>query len=311
MTWTKLDDGIFDHPKMLRAGEDAANLYVRALVWCNKHLTDGAIPREALRVLTSRRDAASLADKLVAVGLWSSAEDGWSVHGFSDHNPTREQVEARRSELSAKRAEAGKRGGLRSGEVRRDEANAKQVASTDAKQNATPVPSRPDQTSQKGETSSLLSPQPSAAPTAPALALEPEQPKPAKARRPKPDRPPPPFTADEAVGALAAASGGRFVAGERSTWPKGWVIALHAAVRRHGALSTWRLVGEWLASGHAGHPSQTWGVQWAASNALTDAVAKAEAWDAAGRPERAGWTPARPLRDEGPDPWATAKWVTT
>lgn len=150
MSWAKLDDGFFDHPKVLVAGEDAANLYVRGLVWCCKHLTDGAIPREALRTLTGRRDAAALAAKLVASGLWEMRDGGWAVHDFHDHNPTAAEVKARRSELSAKRAEAGKRGGIRSGQVRGMEANAKQTASKPeascsgvAEAKRSPIPSHP------------------------------------------------------------------------------------------------------------------------------------------------------------------------
>ncbi|MBP6833050.1 MAG: hypothetical protein KA978_19840, partial [Deltaproteobacteria bacterium] len=150
MNWAKIDDGFYDHPKVLVAGEEAANLYLRGLVWCCKHLTDGAIPREALRTLTGRRDAAALAVKLVASGLWEAREGGWAVHDFLDHNPTAAEVKARRSELSAKRAEAGKRGGIRSGQVRGGEANAKQTASKPeascsgvAEAKRSPVPSRP------------------------------------------------------------------------------------------------------------------------------------------------------------------------
>jgi len=153
VTWTRLDDGIFDHPKMLRAGEDAANLYVRALVWCNKHLTDGQIPREALRALTLRRSPETMADRLVTVGLWEATGDGWFVHDFAAHNPSRATVEAKRAELSAKRAEAGKKGGKRSGEVRGVEAKGKQVASSVSKQKGTP-----DQTSPSSDSSYEESP---------------------------------------------------------------------------------------------------------------------------------------------------------
>lgn len=199
MTWSKIDDGFFDHPKVLRAGEDAANLYVRALVWCNKHLTDGEIPREALRVLTSKRDAEKSAERLVAVGLWESTPDGWFVHDFHAHNPKREEVEARRADLSAKRAEAGRKGGVRSGLVRGveafTEANAKQVASSVSKQNGSPVPSRPVQTeenSPSGSAEGATAPAPPAsAETASAAhttstGSEPTATKPTRARRAKP-----------------------------------------------------------------------------------------------------------------------------
>ena len=150
MNWAKVDDGFLDHPKVLVAGEEAANLYLRGLIWCCKHLTDGAIPREALRTLSSRRDAGALAVKLVSAGLWEAAPDGWRVHDFHDHNPSAAEVKARRSELSAKRAEAGKRGGIRSGQVRGGEPNGKQTGSkgqanaeASAEATGSPVPSRP------------------------------------------------------------------------------------------------------------------------------------------------------------------------
>jgi hypothetical protein len=144
VTWTKLDDGVFDHPKMVRAGEDAANLYVRGLVYCNRYLTDGRLDPEVLSVLTRKRDALKLADALVRVGAWEPREGGgWLVHNFHEHNPTAEEVEARRAEISRKRSEAGKRGGLRSGEARSNEAKPKQPALGATKQNGSPVPSRP------------------------------------------------------------------------------------------------------------------------------------------------------------------------
>jgi hypothetical protein len=97
-----------------------------------------------------------------------------------------------------------------------------------------------------------------------------------------------------AVYVLAKASSGRFVAAPRGTWPGGWVIALSAHVRRFPALETWTTIGAWLGAGNGGHPSQTWGVAWAASNALIDAAAKATAWRAT--------TAAEPLDD-----WEAAK----
>jgi hypothetical protein len=102
MVWAKFDDGFLDHPKVLRAGEEASNLFIRACIWCSKHLTDGAVPREALRAITQRRDVTSLVEKLVAVGLWETTEDGWQVHDWRDHNPSRESVEGKRKKTREK-----------------------------------------------------------------------------------------------------------------------------------------------------------------------------------------------------------------
>jgi len=205
MTWTKLDDGIFDHPKMVKAGEDAANLYVRALVYCNRFLTDGRIDPEVLSVITRKRDAAKLAEALVRVGAWEALPDGgWLVHGFHEHNPTSEQVAARRAEISEKRSKAGKIGGKRSGEARSNEANAKQTRSnatkqTEAnaveatKQNASPVPARPVPTADQSTPNGVLpQQQPSAAVAAVADASAKVEPsKPEKAAKGKVDGPAP------------------------------------------------------------------------------------------------------------------------
>ena len=115
MTWAKIDDGFLDHPKVLRAGEDAANLHLRAIIWCGKHLTDGEMPREALGAITRRRDAAKLAALCVKAGLWEETPEGWTLHGFAEHNPTRAEVEERRRKTTAKVAAWRERKAAQSG----------------------------------------------------------------------------------------------------------------------------------------------------------------------------------------------------
>lgn len=150
MTWTKLDDGVFDHPKMVKAGEDAADLYVRGLVYCNRYLTDGRIEAEVLTVLTRKRDAAKHAAALVRVGAWEPhPEGGWIVHNFHEHNPTAEEVAARRAAISSKRSEAGKRGNQARWGDRKiaiaSQSDGKAMANVAVakSQNDRPVPSRP------------------------------------------------------------------------------------------------------------------------------------------------------------------------
>ena len=153
MTWTRLDDGIFDHPKMLRAGDDAAHLSVRARVYCTRLLTDGRVHHEALPVIFRHRAVRDLAARLVAVGAWDEHPDGgWSVHDFHDLNPTADEVRAKRDDLKAKRAAAGKQGGIASGRARSNEANTKQAGSkheasikhpVEANAKPRPVPSHP------------------------------------------------------------------------------------------------------------------------------------------------------------------------
>lgn len=150
MVDARIPSGILTHPQSLTAGEDATNLHLRALLWCNGELTDGTIPTGALDLLTRRPDAAQLAVALVAAGLWAQTSTGWTVVGFLDAHPSRASVLKGRSAVSAVKAEAGRLGGLRSGEVRSrrstSEAAPKQTGSTDeaGPKQATEVPTVPD-----------------------------------------------------------------------------------------------------------------------------------------------------------------------
>lgn len=152
MTWAKLCDVILDHPKCIDAGEDATNLFIRSIVWCSKHLTDGRVPRGALRVMTSRDDAEHLATLLVGAGLWEERDGAWWVHDFLDYNPSRAEATDRRAEISAKRSAAGKAGNAARWGDRKPIANASQtdrkpiangIASAIANGSQTIAPSRP------------------------------------------------------------------------------------------------------------------------------------------------------------------------
>lgn len=123
MTWTRLDDAFTDHPKIVAAGPLAGWLHVCALVYCNRLLTDGFIPQGQIRKLADVDNAPALVRTLVEVGLWDQAENGYRIHDFFDYNMTAEEVKLKREEISQKRAEAGRKGGLAKKQ------SAKQVAS--------------------------------------------------------------------------------------------------------------------------------------------------------------------------------------
>lgn len=142
MTWAKVDDQFAEHPKVLALGRDrfaAMGLWLLGLTYSSRYLTDGFIPAGALPSGTNK-----LASRLVAVLLWERVQDGYRIHDFSDYQPSREEAE----KLRADRAEAGRKGGLRSGSTRssKREANAsapaQQRLQTNAKQNATPARTR-------------------------------------------------------------------------------------------------------------------------------------------------------------------------
>lgn len=140
MSWTRLDDAIYDHPKVLEVDPLDRLLYVWALCWSSRHRTDGRLRRRALghvAALAGVTDLDGAAARLVAAGLWEDDADGWLVHDFHDYQPAAADVD----ELRAKRAEAGRQGGLRSGQTRRStEANREASASSKPEANGKQVP---------------------------------------------------------------------------------------------------------------------------------------------------------------------------
>jgi hypothetical protein len=109
MPWGRLDDSFDAHRKVRRAGLEATGLHARALSYCAGALTDGHVDPEWLEERAGRR-AGKLGELLVVAGLWEPNCDGFVIHDYLEYNPSREKVEADRSELSKARSEAGKRG---------------------------------------------------------------------------------------------------------------------------------------------------------------------------------------------------------
>jgi hypothetical protein len=112
MTWFKVDDGLHSHPKAMAASLAAVGLWTVAGSWAGKHLTDGLIPDHAISSLA--RGQVELAKELVAAGLWTRVKGGYRFHDWTDRNPSKEKVESDR----AKKAAAGRAGGLASGRAR-------------------------------------------------------------------------------------------------------------------------------------------------------------------------------------------------
>lgn len=71
MSWLKLDDGWYDHPKFLTLSAHAQLLWTKGASYCSRHLTDGAIPEVAMPVLLaiSAGAKAKHAAELVAAAL--------------------------------------------------------------------------------------------------------------------------------------------------------------------------------------------------------------------------------------------------
>jgi hypothetical protein len=113
MTWFKVDDQYWSHPKVMFISLAARGLWTTAGAYSAQHLTDGLIPANVLHTITPGTPVAveRLAHELVTTGLWEVVPGiGWRFHDWEDHQPTRAQVEARRTAEKQKKATQRARG---------------------------------------------------------------------------------------------------------------------------------------------------------------------------------------------------------
>ncbi|TWS25372.1 hypothetical protein FK268_09280 [Tsukamurella sputi] len=94
ITWFKIDDGFWSHPKVAMLSDGAVALWARAGSYSCQHLTDGVVARTLLRMLGT----VDAADELVAAGLWDATPDGWVFHDWSEYQETSAVVKRRRDE---------------------------------------------------------------------------------------------------------------------------------------------------------------------------------------------------------------------
>lgn len=111
MTWVRLDDQFFRHPKSVEAGRDAKFLFIAGLCYCATHLTDGHIPANAVRLIAADAEVKpTAAKKLLEIGLWSQNGNNYIVHDYLRYQPSRESVQKHREEVSEVKSRAGKKG---------------------------------------------------------------------------------------------------------------------------------------------------------------------------------------------------------
>lgn len=109
MAWVKVDDSFQGHPKFLDVGLAGIGLWTAGNAYCSAYLTDGHIPKSALRRLTLGEPCDEAIAQLIDAGLWDERDDGdgWDVHDYLDYNPSAAEVRS----LREKRAAAGRKGG--------------------------------------------------------------------------------------------------------------------------------------------------------------------------------------------------------
>lgn len=120
-TYIRLHDGMTDHPKIDGLSDRAFRLLIDSWCWCSRHLTDGHMPETTW----CKRGTRSARAELIAAGLVETTPTGVEMHDYLQHQRSADEV----AEMRAKRAEAGRRGGLAKAKgVASAKASAKQTA---------------------------------------------------------------------------------------------------------------------------------------------------------------------------------------
>jgi len=94
VTWFKVDDRFYSHPKVLATSLAARGLWVGAGAWSSDHLTGGAVPDHALGLLGGSPE---LADELVTAGLWKRTRGGYRFHDWDRYQPDATEEKGRKS----------------------------------------------------------------------------------------------------------------------------------------------------------------------------------------------------------------------
>lgn len=147
MTWARYDDNLPMNKKWLRlraegvSGVAALGLHLIANTYARHNGTGGHIEAHIPEMLVGK-DARKLVALLVLVGMFDAQADGsWLIHDYAEyHDPADRQpdrsADERRRELSARRAEAGRQGGL----AKAGKAPSKSLAMPEQTPSPVPVP---------------------------------------------------------------------------------------------------------------------------------------------------------------------------
>lgn len=144
MTWVKLDDTFAEDPRFEEAGPLALALYVAALCYCSRQLTDGHITRSMTRRLLPLDDPDAVQDALVHVGMFKPTETGFEVVDYLTNQFSAEKVrEQRAAKAERQKKWRDSQRGASSSASTPTSRNASTGQPRDASQDAAPPRTRP------------------------------------------------------------------------------------------------------------------------------------------------------------------------
>jgi len=106
--WHRYEQNFINHPKFLVLSPGAICLWLEGKNYCDMHLTDGMIPRDALR--TFRFQNRARIDELLqqidgySGALWEPHAVGFKMHDYLVHNPCRDEVIERMAAADSEKA---------------------------------------------------------------------------------------------------------------------------------------------------------------------------------------------------------------
>lgn len=109
MSWVRIHDDAMNSLKVMRLSDSAFRLWMKGLCYCQRQLTDGAIPIEWLKDIgAKRKDVEMLSASMVdgKAPLWEPTTGGYRVHDYLDWNDSRAVVTKKRSDAKERMAAA-------------------------------------------------------------------------------------------------------------------------------------------------------------------------------------------------------------
>jgi hypothetical protein len=94
VTWFKVDDSFYDHPKVFDAPDCVVALWTRAGSWAARNLTDGFVPSGMPARLCD--DPERAIRELINRGLWERTKGGYRFHDWSVYQPMRSDTDRER-----------------------------------------------------------------------------------------------------------------------------------------------------------------------------------------------------------------------
>lgn len=90
----RVDDGFPNHPKTLGMTHEAMGVWMCMGCWCARYLTDGYIPDDAVRLITTKQ---RIILNLAARQLITRLGDGWQMVDWLDYQRSKAEVERERT----------------------------------------------------------------------------------------------------------------------------------------------------------------------------------------------------------------------